>query len=83
MYVYVYVCNIFIQSYFVAGGLFALGAATRQNHHTDKYMEVGKGITNTCHESYIRTPTQLGPEAFRLVLNSSNCSNPSLMPISG
>ncbi|KAH8373230.1 hypothetical protein KR009_007575 [Drosophila setifemur] len=48
-----------------SGGLFALGAATRQNDHTDKYMEVGKGITNTCHESYIRTPTQLGPEAFR------------------
>ncbi|KAL7745121.1 hypothetical protein ACLKA6_008180 [Drosophila palustris] len=48
-----------------SGGLFALGAATRQNEHTDKYMDVGKGITNTCHESYIRTPTQLGPEAFR------------------
>ncbi|XP_051859451.1 mannosyl-oligosaccharide alpha-1,2-mannosidase IA isoform X2 [Drosophila albomicans] len=48
-----------------SGGLFALGAATRQNEHTDKYMEVGKGITNTCHESYVRTPTQLGPEAFR------------------
>ncbi|XP_068154492.1 mannosyl-oligosaccharide alpha-1,2-mannosidase IA isoform X1 [Drosophila tropicalis] len=48
-----------------SGGLFALGAATRQNEHTDKYMEVGKGITNTCHESYIRAPTQLGPEAFR------------------
>ncbi|XP_017852481.1 mannosyl-oligosaccharide alpha-1,2-mannosidase IA isoform X2 [Drosophila busckii] len=48
-----------------SGGLFALGAATRQSEHTDKYMEVGKGITNTCHESYIRAPTQLGPEAFR------------------
>ncbi|XP_033239428.1 mannosyl-oligosaccharide alpha-1,2-mannosidase IA isoform X1 [Drosophila pseudoobscura] len=48
-----------------SGGLFALGAATRQNEHRDKYMEVGKGITNTCHESYIRAPTQLGPEAFR------------------
>ncbi|KAM8719384.1 hypothetical protein ACLKA7_012008 [Drosophila subpalustris] len=48
-----------------SGGLFALGAATRQNEHTNKYMDVGKGITNTCHESYIRTPTQLGPEAFR------------------
>ncbi|XP_033171886.1 mannosyl-oligosaccharide alpha-1,2-mannosidase IA isoform X1 [Drosophila mauritiana] len=48
-----------------SGGLFALGAATRQNDYTDKYMEVGKGITNTCHESYIRAPTQLGPEAFR------------------
>ncbi|XP_017055275.1 mannosyl-oligosaccharide alpha-1,2-mannosidase IA isoform X1 [Drosophila ficusphila] len=48
-----------------SGGLFALGAATRQNDYTDKYMEVGKGIANTCHESYIRAPTQLGPEAFR------------------
>ncbi|XP_030381621.1 mannosyl-oligosaccharide alpha-1,2-mannosidase IA isoform X1 [Scaptodrosophila lebanonensis] len=48
-----------------SGGLFALGAATRQNEHADKYMEVGKGITNTCHESYIRAPTKLGPEAFR------------------
>lgn len=28
-------------------------------------MEIGAGITNTCHESYIRTPTHLGPEAFR------------------
>merc|ERR1712152_19988 len=28
-------------------------------------MEVAKGITNTCHESYDRTDTKLGPEAFR------------------
>jgi mannosyl-oligosaccharide alpha-1,2-mannosidase len=28
-------------------------------------MEVGKGITNTCHESYDRADTKLGPEAFR------------------
>ncbi|XP_055909813.1 mannosyl-oligosaccharide alpha-1,2-mannosidase IA isoform X3 [Eupeodes corollae] len=48
-----------------AGGLFALGANTRQNEHTEKFMEVGRGLTNTCHESYIRTPTKLGPEAFR------------------
>ena len=24
-----------------------------------------QGITNTCHESYDRTDTKLGPEAFR------------------
>uniref|UniRef100_A0A1I8MQ91 alpha-1,2-Mannosidase n=1 Tax=Musca domestica TaxID=7370 RepID=A0A1I8MQ91_MUSDO len=48
-----------------AGGLFALGANTRQNEHTEKFMNIGKGITNTCHESYIRTTTHLGPEAFR------------------
>lgn len=33
-------------------------------------MEVGKGITNTCHESYIRTATHLGPEAFRFTEGS-------------
>ncbi|XP_075159018.1 alpha-Mannosidase class I a isoform X1 [Haematobia irritans] len=48
-----------------AGGLFALGANTRQNEHTEKFMSIGKGITNTCHESYIRSTTRLGPEAFR------------------
>jgi len=59
--------KVFKSFVFFSGGLFALGAATRQNDYTDKYMEVGKGITNTCHESYIRAPTQLGPEAFRWV----------------
>ncbi|XP_037026450.1 mannosyl-oligosaccharide alpha-1,2-mannosidase IA isoform X2 [Bradysia coprophila] len=48
-----------------SGGLFALGAQTLQNENSKRYMEVGAGITNTCHESYIRTPTHLGPEAFR------------------
>lgn len=28
-------------------------------------MNIGKNITNTCHESYIRTATHLGPEVFR------------------
>lgn len=48
-----------------SGGLFGLGAHTRQNQYSEKFMEIGKGITNTCHESYIRSPTKLGPEAFR------------------
>lgn len=48
-----------------SGGLFALGAATYQNQYTTRYMEIGKGITNTCHESYAQTATKLGPEAFR------------------
>ncbi|KAG5683523.1 hypothetical protein PVAND_012797 [Polypedilum vanderplanki] len=48
-----------------AGGLFGLGSRTLQNQHADKYMEVAEGITNTCHESYIRTYTHLGPESFR------------------
>ncbi|KAL9879138.1 mannosyl-oligosaccharide alpha-1,2-mannosidase IA [Glossina fuscipes] len=48
-----------------AGGIFALAANTRQSENTEKFMEIGKGITNTCHESYIRSSTRLGPEAFR------------------
>lgn len=28
-------------------------------------MKIAEGITNTCHESYIRTQTRLGPESFR------------------
>uniref|UniRef100_A0A1B6GD22 alpha-1,2-Mannosidase n=1 Tax=Cuerna arida TaxID=1464854 RepID=A0A1B6GD22_9HEMI len=28
-------------------------------------MEVAEGITHTCHESYDRTDTKLGPEVFR------------------
>ncbi|XP_049310105.1 mannosyl-oligosaccharide alpha-1,2-mannosidase IA isoform X2 [Bactrocera dorsalis] len=48
-----------------AGGLYALAASTRQNQYANKFMEIGKGLTNTCHESYARTPTKLGPEAFR------------------
>lgn len=28
-------------------------------------MEIGEGLTSTCHESYVRTYTRLGPEAFR------------------
>lgn len=47
------------------GGLFALGAHTQEDQNSERFMNVGKGITNTCHESYIRTPTHLGPEAFR------------------
>lgn len=47
------------------GGLFALGAHTLQNELSEEYMAIGAGITETCHESYIRTATHLGPEAFR------------------
>lgn len=48
-----------------AGGLFALGAHTQPDEKSADYMAIGAGLTNTCHESYIRTPTHLGPEAFR------------------
>ncbi|XP_014244407.1 mannosyl-oligosaccharide alpha-1,2-mannosidase IA-like isoform X2 [Cimex lectularius] len=48
-----------------SGGLLALGAQTRRNSNSERHMEIAKGITRTCHESYIRTNTKLGPESFK------------------
>lgn len=47
-----------------SGGLFGLGAKTLENKYSKKYMDVAEGITNTCHESYVRSQTHLGPETF-------------------
>lgn len=49
-----------------SGGLLAYTAdnvPSLKNH--DQILNYAKGITNTCHESYIRTNTHLGPESFR------------------
>lgn len=48
-----------------SGGLLALASKTLKNDVSDRYLQVAKEITNTCHESYIRTATKLGPESFR------------------
>lgn len=48
-----------------AGGMFGLAAHEEKDENSARWMEVGKGITNTCHESYDRADTKLGPEAFR------------------
>ncbi|KAL3883745.1 hypothetical protein ACJMK2_029979 [Sinanodonta woodiana] len=45
------------------GGMLAMGAEGSDNK--DKYLQLGADIANTCHESYIRAATHLGPEAFR------------------
>ncbi|KAK2586965.1 hypothetical protein KPH14_010940 [Odynerus spinipes] len=50
-----------------AGGMFALGAKTLENEVSDKYMSIAAGLTNTCHESYDRSVTKLGPEAFHFI----------------
>eukprot|EP00094_Tigriopus_californicus_P009560 TCALIF_09218-PA protein Name:"Similar to alpha-Man-I Mannosyl-oligosaccharide alpha-1,2-mannosidase isoform A (Drosophila melanogaster)" AED:0.28 eAED:0.28 QI:0/0.66/0.71/0.85/1/1/7/1276/539 len=47
------------------GGMYALGAKTLKNSYENEWMKIAEGITNTCHESYDRTDTKLGPEAFR------------------
>ncbi|XP_075552808.1 mannosyl-oligosaccharide 1,2-alpha-mannosidase IA-like isoform X1 [Dermacentor variabilis] len=51
-----------------AGGFYALISQTLGEDPSvtkDHFMDVAKNITNTCHESYDRTPTKLGPESFR------------------
>jgi len=51
-----------------SAGLLALTSSSVDSFdHSEKneYMELAKGITNTCHESYIRTNTHIGPESFR------------------
>uniref|UniRef100_A0A2R5LN53 alpha-1,2-Mannosidase n=1 Tax=Ornithodoros turicata TaxID=34597 RepID=A0A2R5LN53_9ACAR len=48
-----------------AGGFFGLSASVFPEERRDHYMQLAKDITHTCHESYDRTPTKLGPEAFR------------------
>lgn len=45
-----------------AGGMFAMGASSTENE--SHYLQLGADIANTCHESYIRSDTKLGPEAF-------------------
>ncbi|XP_043273662.1 mannosyl-oligosaccharide 1,2-alpha-mannosidase IA-like isoform X2 [Venturia canescens] len=50
-----------------AGGMFALGAKTMENDLAKNYMDIAEGLTNTCHESYDRTPTKLGPEVFHFM----------------
>ena len=50
-----------------AGGMFALGAKTFENELSERYMTIAAGLTNTCHESYDRSYTKLGPEAFHFI----------------
>ncbi|KAK7082327.1 hypothetical protein SK128_020820 [Halocaridina rubra] len=48
-----------------SGGMYAMGAKSIQNENSKTHMEIAEGLANTCHESYARTPTGLGPESFR------------------
>ncbi|OAD54624.1 Mannosyl-oligosaccharide alpha-1,2-mannosidase isoform B [Eufriesea mexicana] len=50
-----------------AGGMFALGAKTLENELSESYMRIAAGLTHTCHESYDRSYTKLGPEAFHFI----------------
>ena len=45
------------------GGMFALGA--EHSDEKEKYLKLGADIASTCHQSYDRSATKLGPESFR------------------
>ncbi|XP_003510705.4 mannosyl-oligosaccharide 1,2-alpha-mannosidase IC isoform X1 [Cricetulus griseus] len=47
-----------------AGGMIALGAEDAKKEKRAYYRELAAQITRTCHESYDRSDTKLGPEAF-------------------
>ena len=44
--------------------MFALGYIHEMNDHIDEDLELGADITKTCHESYDRQKTKIGPESF-------------------
>ncbi|XP_070620346.1 mannosyl-oligosaccharide 1,2-alpha-mannosidase IC [Erythrolamprus reginae] len=48
-----------------SGGMIGLGAEHALEEQKQHYLDLAGEITNTCHESYIRSDTNLGPEAFR------------------
>ncbi|MCL4146794.1 UNVERIFIED_CONTAM: hypothetical protein GTU68_002327, partial [Idotea baltica] len=48
-----------------AAGMLALGSHVIKGDQTQRHGEIGAEVANTCHESYVRTPTGLGPESFR------------------
>jgi len=45
--------------------MYALAAHEEQDEKSSRFMQIGEGITNTCHEAFDRADTKLAPEAFR------------------
>ena len=43
-----------------SAGMYGLAAHEEQDENSARWMEIAKGITNTCHESYDRSDTKLG-----------------------
>ena len=60
-----------------SGGMIALGGKTLYAAGADanKYIKIGANITNTCHESYVRTKTRIGPETFTFSDNSDKITS--------
>uniref|UniRef100_A0A8C6UWW7 alpha-1,2-Mannosidase n=1 Tax=Neogobius melanostomus TaxID=47308 RepID=A0A8C6UWW7_9GOBI len=48
-----------------SGGMIGIGADDGPQEKRQHYLDLAAEITHTCHESYTRSDTKLGPEAFR------------------
>ncbi|XP_030637647.1 mannosyl-oligosaccharide 1,2-alpha-mannosidase IA [Chanos chanos] len=48
-----------------SGGMVGIGADDGPPEKRQHYLDLAAEITHTCHESYTRSATKLGPEAFR------------------
>lgn len=48
-----------------SGGMVGIGADDGAPQKRQHYLDLAAEITHTCHESYSRSATKLGPEAFR------------------
>ncbi|KAF7655576.1 hypothetical protein LDENG_00054250, partial [Lucifuga dentata] len=48
-----------------SGGMIGIGADDGTPEKRQHYLDLAAEITHTCHESYDRSATKLGPEAFR------------------
>ncbi|XP_041963048.1 mannosyl-oligosaccharide 1,2-alpha-mannosidase IA isoform X1 [Alosa sapidissima] len=48
-----------------SGGMVGIGADDGPQEKRQHYLDLAAEITHTCHESYARSATKLGPEAFR------------------
>ena len=47
-----------------AGGMYGLAAVEEDDANSARWLELGEEITKTCHESYDRSNTKLGPEVM-------------------
>ena len=39
--------------------MYGLAAREEQDENSERFMNIARGITNTCHESYIRSDTKV------------------------
>jgi mannosyl-oligosaccharide alpha-1,2-mannosidase len=64
-----------------AGAMFALGSVSDpEGTNKARDMDIAKNITNTCHESYVRARTKLGPESFSFHQNAEAMSTSGNAP---